>query len=203
MLLQDSVSQWIVGLKSGEFEAVQKLWDRYKRPLLRIAQRRLRGFPARIADEEDIAQSVIMSLCRGAAAGRLEDIKSRDDLWWLLLAMTRRKTVDLIRKEKAKKRGGGRVLSERSPRATDSPGWSMDDLIGRAPTPEFLVLMDEQYRCLLGLLANDGLKTIASSRVEGYTVAEIAANLSVSNRSVERKLSLIRKIWTAALIKDQ
>ena len=182
-------------------EAVQKLWDRYKTRLLELARRKLGDAPKRVADEEDVAQSVFLSFFRGATAGRFDDVKTRDDLWWLLLAITRQKTVDFIRRETAKKRGAGQVRSEGGLAAADgSQGFAFDRLVGDEPTPEFLVMFEEQNRRLLGLLRDDRLREIAISRIEGYTVAEIAADLAVSTRSVERKLQLIRNAWTKDLL---
>jgi len=199
---QHSVSQWIASLKAGELDAAQKLWDRYRPRLIDRARSELARVPKRVADEEDVAQNVFLSLCCGAAAGRFSDVRNRDDLWWLLLAMTQQKSVDLIRRETAQKRGGGRVQPE-SALAGDSGasrGLSFDQLIGNAPTPEFIVILEEENRRLMGLLRDDQLRKIAVSRIEGYTVVEIASELALSTRSIERKLQLIRNAWTRELI---
>ncbi len=192
-----SVSRWIDGLKGGDAQAAQQLWEHYYVRLTELARQRLRGVPNVAADEEDIAQSVFHALYRGAEAGRLSKVNGRDDLWWILLTITRHKAVDHIRREIAEKRGGGQVHNEVDLRgdASDSQAFSLDNLIGDEPTPEFLVIMDEQHRHLLGLLRDDRLRKIANARIEGYTNAEIASDLSVSTRSVERKLQLIRSLW--------
>lgn len=183
-------------------QAAQQLWDRYRLRLLDLATRRLSGAAKRVADEEDVAQNVFIGLCRGAKAGRLDDIKNRDDLWWLLLSMTKRKAADVVRHESAKKRGGGNVHGE--PVAfggseADVAHW-LDHLIGDDPTPDVLVILEEENRRLLGLLRDDRLRKIAVSRIEGYTVGEIATELAISTRSVERKLKLIRDQWTKELV---
>ena len=204
MSLNGSVSQWIVSLRAGEVEAVENLWNRYKQRLVELASRRLADSPKRVADEEDVAQSVFLSLCRGAAAGRFEDVRNRDDLWWLVLAITKQKVVDLVRRETAKKRGGGRVLSEASDTRTGGGQLlALDQLIGDMPTPELIVMLAEQNQRLLELLDDDRLRKIAVSRIEGYTVGEIAAELAVSTRSIERKLQLIRITWTEELVRAE
>jgi RNA polymerase sigma factor (sigma-70 family) len=201
MVTDQSVSQWIVHLKEGHGEAVQLLWRRYALRLVELARRRLKDAPKRMADEEDIAQSVFHSLCRGAAAGRFENIQNRDDLWWLLLAITKQKVTDHLRREMAQKRGAGRVQPESglTGDADDSTGFALDRLIGEAPTPEFAVMLAEQHERLLRLLRDDRLRRIATSRIEGFTVPEIAEDLHVSTRSVERKLQLIRGVWSKEL----
>lgn len=192
-----NISRWITGLKEGQADDIQRLWVRYSGRLTELARQRLQGVSKRVADEEDIAQSVFHSLCRGAAAGRLDKINGRDDLWWLLLAITRMKVVDHIRREMAEKRGAGLVVSETELKgdSSSSQAFSLDDLIGHDPTPEFLVILEEEHRRLIELLPDDRLKKIANARIEGYTNDEVAEELKISKRSVERKLQLIRNRW--------
>jgi RNA polymerase sigma factor (sigma-70 family) len=197
--MEHSVSLWIASLKVGQAESIQKLWERYKLQLVDLARCKLGSVPKRAADEDDIAQSVFLSLCRGAAAGRFEDIKNRDDLWWLLLAITRQKTVDFVRRETAQKRGSGRVKSETSADSSSAGPLMLDQLVSEQPTPELLVMLEEQNRQLLESLRDDGLRKIAASRIEGYTVSEIALSMNVTTRTVERKLRLIRDLWTEEL----
>lgn len=192
-----SVSYWIANLKDGNLEAVQQLWTRYADRLVQIAEQRLKHVPKRIADEEDVAASVFESLCRGAAEGRFQGIRDRDDLWWLLLAITRQKTVDHIRRETAVKRGVGHLYAE-----SDLDHWSsgdgtfhLDQLIGEDPTPEFVLILQEQFERLMGLLRDDTLREIALRRIEGYTMKEIADSLGTALRTVERKAKLIRDSW--------
>jgi DNA-directed RNA polymerase specialized sigma24 family protein len=196
--MADSISEWIGRLKAGDAEAAQNLWDRYAQALVKAARKKLGDVPRTVADEEDVAQSVFSSICRGAAAGRFSDVRSRDELWWLLLSITTQKVVDHIRRELAQKRGGGQVQTE-SQLADDreqTNRLTFDNLIGKSPTPDFLVLLDEQYKRLLDKLGDARLQEIAVSRVEGYTVAEIAAKLAIGTRAVERKLQLIRTAWS-------
>lgn len=200
MSSKNSVSQWIASLKAKDSEAAQRLWDRYAGRLVELARQRLGKAPKGVADEEDIAQSVFHSVWRGATAGRFSEVKNRDELWWLLLAITKQKVVDHIRRESAKKRGEGRVTSEGA-MASESreTAFTLDWLVGDDPTPDFLVVLEEQNDRLLGLLRNDDLRIVAVSRIEGYTVLEIAADLAISTRTVERKLQLIRKAWAKDL----
>jgi DNA-directed RNA polymerase specialized sigma24 family protein len=201
MLTAQSVSQWIAHLKEGNADAAQRLWERYAMRLVELARRRLKDAPKRIADEEDVAASVFHSLCRGAAEGRFQNVKNRDDLWWLLLAITKQKVVDHVRRETAQKRGAGRTLLESGLNGNpdDSKGFALDRLIGDEPTPEFVLMLEEQHERLLGLLRDDRLRQIAVFRIEGFSVPEIAADLKVSTRSIERKLQLIRGAWSREL----
>ncbi len=201
MVAAQSVSHWIAHLKDGNAVAAQQLWERYAGLLVDCAQRRMKDFPKRVADEEDVAASVFQTLCRGASAGRFQNVKNRDDLWWMLLTITKQKVIDHVRRETAQKRGAGRVQVESclNGGSEDSHGFVLDHLVSDTPTPEFLVSLDEQHTRLLGLLRDDRLRQIAVYRIEGFTVPEIAVDLRLSTRSIERKLQLIRGVWSKEL----
>lgn len=66
----ESVSEWIDDLKAGSETAAQQVWQRYFEKLVRLARRKLRSAPRRMADEEDVALSAFDSFCRHAACGR-------------------------------------------------------------------------------------------------------------------------------------
>ncbi len=198
---EGSITAWIQQLNDGAADAAQQLWIRYADRLTELARRKLGAAPKRIADEEDLAQSVFHLLCRGAQAGRLQNLRGRDDLWWWLLMTTRQRSVDYVRRETAQKRGGGRVqaLNPGSPAGDSSGELAWNDVIGAAPTPEFLVMLQEQNERMLALLRDDRLRSIAMWRMEGFTVSEIAARLAIGVRAVERKLRLIRDKWRREL----
>jgi RNA polymerase sigma factor (sigma-70 family) len=198
-----SVSEWIGQLKQGEAEAAQRLWRRYARRLIEYARKSLGTAPKRIADEQDVAQSVFGSLFDGAAGGRFDDITNRDELWWLLMAITKHKVVDLVRREGAWKRGPGPELQELQPRIREEAKTrgrrALEQLIGDEPTPDFVVMLHEEHQRLLAMLRDDCLRKVATARIEGYTIPEIAADLGITSRSVERKLRLIRSKWAKEL----
>lgn len=200
-----SISHWIANLKHGDEDAAQALWSRFSNRLLDCAKKRLGKSQTGIADEEDVAQLAFASLCRGASEGRFKDVRNRDELWWILLTITKRKATDHLRRETAQKRGGGRVRSETHFR-TEALGeglvWSFDHLVGKDPTPDELVILSEEYQNLMSRLGDRRLRNIAMLRIEGYTVTEIAEKLSIAKRSVERKLRLIRDNWSYAIAMD-
>lgn len=192
-----SVTAWIHGLKQGEAEASRQLWERYFQRLVVLASKRLGGASRRVADEEDVAVNVFDTICRGAAAGHFDQLTNRDDLWRLLVAISSQKAVDQIRRQMSAKRGGGAVRGESICLPADELGGpaGFEQFMGQDPTPEFLTLMDEQHQRLFDLLRDDTQRAIARLRMEGYSNDEIAEQLSISVRSVERKLGLIRDAW--------
>jgi RNA polymerase sigma factor (sigma-70 family) len=198
----DSISEWLGQLKAGEVGAAQNLWNRYSEQLLRVAKQRLGTSPRRLGDEEDVALSAFGSVFRGVADGRFQNISTRDELWWLLLTIAKRKSVDHLRRETAQKRHAPSAKSARqqvASRSVPAP-ISLSDLVSSIPTPDFLVALEEQYRRLLNMLRNDQLRQIATLRIEGYNIAEIAQKAAISQRGVERKLRLIRSKWKHELV---
>jgi DNA-directed RNA polymerase specialized sigma24 family protein len=193
----DSVTRWLSGMKAGDDHAARVLWQRYFDGLVRLARVRLGGAPRGAADEEDVALSAFHSLCRGAAAGRFPQLADRDNLWRLLATITAQKALDQRRHQGRKKRGGGRTHGATDLACGDSGVDVLAQAVGREPSPEFLVLMDEEYRQQLDRLKDDGLRRIAVWKMEGFGNDEIAQRLDCGLRTVERKLAVIRTIWLA------
>lgn len=191
----ESVTTWIGELKNGQDAATRKLWERYFERLVRVASRQLGSAPRRIADEEDVAISVFQCLYDGAASGRFKQLNDRDDLWKLLTAISGMKAVDQIRRQTAKKRGGSDLRGESIVAGVSGQLSGFDQLIHGEPTPEFIAIMDEQRRNLFDALPDRSQKEVARMRLEGFLNEEIAQQLGISLRSVERKMKVIREIW--------
>jgi DNA-directed RNA polymerase specialized sigma24 family protein len=193
-----SVSIWIAELKTGDSLAAQRLWEGYFPRLVGLARKKLRAMPRRTADEEDVALSAFDSFCRGAEQGRFPRVTDRDDLWPLLVTITARKALQLLRRHGRQKRGGGAVRGDSAFR--DGPGGGedetgLDQVVGSEPTPEFAAQMAEECQRLLGQLGEGDLREVAVWKMEGYSNEEIAAKLGCVPRTVERKLALIRTLW--------
>jgi RNA polymerase sigma factor (sigma-70 family) len=190
-----SVTNWIKKLQEGDRAGIEKLWQRYFPQLVSLARHKLHAHPRRMADEEDVAASAFKSFCRRAEEGKLPTLHNRDDLWGILVVLTAGKAIDLVRRETAQKRGG------RAPEGDGalSPAGQEPDLaeiIGREPTPEFAAEVAEEFQRLLGCLPTRELKTVALLKMEGYTNEEIAVELECVTRTIERKLQVIRRLWT-------
>ncbi|MBV8611765.1 MAG: RNA polymerase subunit sigma-70 [Singulisphaera sp.] len=195
---EGSVSRWIGDLAGGgdTEAAAQQLWERYFERLVHLAHARLRAAPRGPADEEDAALSAFHSFCQGAAAGRYPQLRDRDDLWRLLVALTARKVIDHTRRERRHRRGGGQVVGEATLGGSDpGAGVGLDQLAGEGPTPDFAALVADECRQRLAGLRDEALRRIALRRMEGYSNEQIAAQMGCSRRSVQRKLRLIRKAW--------
>lgn len=196
-----SVTGWFYELQEGEEGALQKLWEHFSDRLIEFASQKLVNSPKRLGDEQDVANSVFHCLYRSASAGRLRSVRNRDELWWLLLAMAKQKAIDHQRRENAVKRGAVKTYN---PSDGDSiglrlGGFGLEDLIADEPSTESVAILQEELEHLFKLLPTELHKTIALQRLEGYSISEIANCHSVSSRTVERKLELIRNKWSIEL----
>ena len=195
MTSEPSVTHWIAGVKAGDAEAAQGLWNRYFQRLVVLAQDHLGVVWRGGADGEDVAQSVFKSLCLGAKQGKFPQLHDRNNLWMLLVPMTANKAIDLIRRERSLKRGAGQVMDEAALAGDRESRATLDDLVGHEPTPEFVAQMAEQCECLLSRL-NVVERRTAELKLEAFSNQEIADQMDCAVRTVERRLEAVRHIWT-------
>ncbi|MDR3636747.1 MAG: ECF-type sigma factor [Isosphaeraceae bacterium] len=196
-----SISRWIVGLKGGDEQAAQRLWEHYFERLARLARERLRA-SRRVGadlDEEDVALSTLKSVCLGAADGRFPRLTDRDGLWSLLVVIAARKVINSTRDERRLKRGGGRVRVEADFGAagSDADLFELGQVVDREPTPELAAAVAESLQHRLDGLPDDVLRRIAVLRLEGHDYEEIARRLGCTQRTVMRKVAVIRRHWSA------
>jgi DNA-directed RNA polymerase specialized sigma24 family protein len=196
MANDNSVTRWIEGVKSGDANGIERLWNRYFRRLIRLAGSKLPGHSRRAFDEEDVALSAFQSFCDRAGRGQFPHLTDREDLWRLLAVLTVRKAISRMRQETRQKRGGGEVQGE----SGLVPGHGSEiqglaDFLSREPTPEDAARFSEACDHLFDRLEGPTLKTIALRKLHGYTNAEIGRELGITSRTVDRKLRLIRAVW--------
>jgi DNA-directed RNA polymerase specialized sigma24 family protein len=192
-----SVTLWLDGIKAGDHNDIQRLWDRYFQRLVRLAGARLPGHCRRAFDEEDVALSAFQSFCDRAGRGQFPQLNDRDDLWRLMATITVRKALDTMRHQTRRKRGGGHVLGESALLGAEDAGDSgLSEILSREPTPEDAARFAEDYQSLLTRLEDPALLSIALHRLEGETAVQIANAFKVSTKTIERKLRLIRAIWS-------
>ena len=185
----EPISIWLHQLADGDDDAADGLWRSYFDRLRKFASRRLRDMPRHRSDEEDVALSAFHSFFQGAKADRFPQLNDRDDLWKILITITARKAVAHQRKHFAAKRGGGNVQNE------GSDADAFQGTIGSEPTPELLAELEEDFAILIRQLTDATARQIALLKFEGYTNREIAEKLDCSERTVERKLTLVRATW--------
>ena len=190
--LDGSVTIWLQAMIAGDSDAVSRLWERYHGRLLQLARKRLQGLGSRAVGGEDVALSAFTRFCRAAETGRLKESCNRDDRWRLLLKITLDRAVDTHRRETAQIRGGGQVVSVE----TEDTAGRLPDLVDGQPSPEMGTILADEYARLMAALEQDDLRGIAELRLDGFTNKEIGARLGLAERTIERRLKLIRRIWT-------
>jgi len=189
---EPSPTHWLRQLQQGDHEAARRLWETYYGKLVVLARRKLEGRMRLVADEEDVALSAFKSFCRGLENHRFPNVTSRDDLWKLLVTITLHKVLHLVRDENRQKRGGQWTQLVESGADDEA---LIAQLAGQEPTPEFAAEVAEQCERLLKQLPSPDLVELAIMKMEGYTNDEIAAKWGRAERTVERKLQLIRQVW--------
>jgi RNA polymerase sigma factor (sigma-70 family) len=194
-----SVTKLIGRVKEGDEAAAQELQARYSPRVLGLARARLQGKYLRIADEDDVAQSVFAGFFQGAERGQYNQLHDRDDLWHLLFKITIRKAQKLVKEQERQKRCPGKGRQEPSSPGSASGPWSdpaVDQIADPNPPPDLEVLANETIERLLNCLdGKSQLRSIAIWKWENYSNEEIATMLGCSSRTILRKLRLIRTIW--------
>ena len=194
MTQNGSVSRWIHDLKAGvEGEIQQQMWNRYFERLVHVARSRLSRDLCRVEDEEDVVLSVFDSFFGRVQAGQFPELNDRTSLWPLLVTITVCKTKNLHRRQRAQKRDALRAVSPSS--AEEDRDW-LEQFVDQEPTPEIAAETAEEASRMLKSLEKESLQIVARMKLEGYTNREIAEKVGVMERSIERRLGLIRQMWT-------
>lgn len=191
-----SVSLLLQQLRKGDDAATSDLWKRYVGKLLPLARRRLIGLRGADVDEDDVLVSVFDRFFRAAKEDRFAKLENRDDLWQILLMLTERRVADQYRRSHAEKRGGGDVMALEDIHRGASTADAVRELADRAVNPDLAAEFADQLRAALERLQEESTREVAILRMEGHSVSEIAEQLGISLSSAERKLRLIRQVWT-------
>ncbi len=195
-----SVTKWIEELRDGDSPVHPEVWRRYFAKLAHFVDY---GFPkssVRAMDGEDVASAVLETVCRKVADGSFPELRVRSDLWNVLLTVAKRKLVNQTRLETRQKRGGGRVLLETDIGVFQSSVFSMDEIADKEPTLDSAIALHDTCNYLIEVvLREEKTKDVARLKLEGMTNAEIAAQMGITIRTVERKIKLIRSLWAEEL----
>lgn len=170
--------------------ATRQVVERFFPRLAGLARKTLSGGPQAMADADDAVQSALTSFHCRIQQGQFAENLDRNDLWNVLATMTVRKALGQLRRQRALKRGGGKLLDEAALSNGRGEAVPLAETVMQAPSSDF----DLHCAELLGMLAEE-LKPIALLRLLGYHNREIAQRLGCTERRIERKLALIRLKW--------
>lgn len=189
-----SVTHFFGKLRTGDPSAAGELWKRFFPRLVALAGKTLRRASQATPDAENAAQSAFVSFWQRAEQGDFADHLDRDSLWKLLATITVRKSLKQARRERAEKRGGGRVRAASSLPAGVGGEFNLDHLLGQVAAHDFDLRCEEML-----LQLDEELRPFALLRLLGHKNREIAALHDCTERKVERKLQLIRQTWQRGL----
>ena len=196
-----SVNQFIIRAQTGDPDAQREIWDQFFPQLLELARLRLQGGLKRVGDEEDVALSVLNSFFSGTQKNKFPDVRGRDELWRLLSRMTQRKAIDWIRFHSRQKRqvmGESALLATAEAQGEPAAGDErrpIDGIASDQPTPVMELICIEECQRLMELLP-DVLRSVVLQRLEGHSNQEIAQMNSCSLATIERRMKLVREIWS-------
>lgn len=189
-----SVTALVDRLKAGDHEAARLIWERYYPRLVALARKKLTADCRRVADEEDAVVTAFDSFCRRAASGQFPDLHDRDSLWALLVVITARKAADLVRRHQALSRGGGQVHGDSALLHDAERPAGFDALPSDDPTPLEALILAEEVEQLLHRLPDPLLRQVFVRKLEGCSNADLAREQGCSVATIERRVTIIRKI---------
>jgi RNA polymerase sigma factor (sigma-70 family) len=185
-----SITCLVPQLRDRNELAIEAIWRRYVRRVHGAARPVIAGLGPGVGDEEDVAQSAFHAFYEAAAGDRLPPIGNRDELWRLLLTITRRKAINRLRREYRIRRGGG----ARAVHDADAVNRRCDDANLSVELVELQEFVDELFE-MLHATGDKRLAEIARLRLEGFQNQEIADKLGCAARTIQRKLHILERLW--------
>lgn len=185
MVPQDSFLDLHQRLRENDEAAGAEIFLRYRERLIRLAAPRLSGILRQKVDPEDIVQSAFRSFLRAESEKKFR-LDAWNDLWSVLATITLRKCRYQVRQFLAAKRD---IRRESSPAATETKtDWQA---IAPEPTPaEAAEFADLLTRLMSGL--DERARKIVQFSLEGFSAAEMAEHVGLTDRSVYRQMERIR-----------
>ena len=185
-----SITELFCQLRDGDSSSASELWKRYFPRLLSLARRVLAGKELPVG-AEDAVQTAFFHFVQRIERGQIDGDVHRDEIWKLLSMMTAQRARKQQRSEQTAKRGSGTTKRECDLAPFDAASPRLEELFGSLAPPESDLICEELINCL----PND-LREVAVLRLSGYTNREIKDILGYPLRSIERRVQLIRMLWT-------
>lgn len=182
MVPSESFHALMARLCAGDAAAADQVFADYARRLIGLARTRLDRSLRRKLDPEDVLQSVFRSFFGQCVDGHL-DLKSRDNLWALLVVITLRKCGRRVEYFHAARRDARLEVDENS-----RADW---EALGREPAPEAAAILTETIEQCMRVLDERG-RQILSLSLQGQSVEEISNQVGRTERTVYRVLEQVR-----------
>lgn len=168
--------------RAGSQEAAASIYERYAHRLRSLVRAQCTAALGSRCDAEDIVQSVFRRFFQRASQGNYE-VPASEELWNLFLVIA----LNRLRAEETYHRAAKRDVRLTANEA--GRGSLLANLEQPDPAAAYLdIVIGEALECLPEMT-----REVVKLRIEGYEVAEIAAKLGSSKRTVERALQEARK----------
>jgi len=187
-----SVSGWIEMIRLGNDEAVKPLLERYFQRLASFADRKLRSGIRTSDDGEDIASHALQSVVRRIALGSYPELSDRNNLWLLLMVAAQRRVIDGQRKEIRWQKNFAPVQT-----VTDlMQALNVDlEFQGERDDQSQAFELIEFWDHMLSKLSDQMHRDVAKRKLEGYSNREIAIQLQLTPKKVDRMVQAILERW--------
>jgi len=172
-------------LKDGDDAALARLYERYSAAAIARARRRFQQAGLPQLDEDAVANDAFWDLHRAVRAGRTPHLENRKQFLALLATIVACKSVNEIKRARAGVRDVDREQS----------GSVLMQLVEDEGTqPDQQAALRDCYDSFIHSLS-ESLRPFAELYLAGLTHKQIAEQLGVVERTVERKLPLILARW--------
>lgn len=191
----DSFRNAMDGLKTGDQAAARDVFARYVHRLIALAGTRIGGKLRRKVDPEDLVQSVFNSFFARQAKDQFA-LESWDGLWGLLVAITIHKCGHKIKYFHAARRNANDEASAVILNGASRAAW---EVVARDPSPSQLAIFDETILSLLNEF-DEREGQVFLLFLQGWTVKEIASEVSRTERTTRRVLEHVRQRLESELL---
>lgn len=201
------VTAWLEEAKAGGPQAFRRICDYYLNNLVRFANRRMQHQGAIHAyGPEDAVWSGLNSFWQGMSKQRFRDLNNRNDVWQILTMLVKRKIIDRIEYDTRERRGGGNVRTESIFNFIED-GAEVEGSIDSCEDPNPATAPNIGYEILDQIdyyiqLLDAPLQPIATKKISGFSNREIADELQLSERTIDRKMKLIRETLRPVLFDE-
>ena len=168
--------------------AFYELWTSLIEDVQSVANREKRIFGFTVEDADDIAVRAFTSFYFSLSRGQMGYVSNWNVLRSALTAITRREASHCRQKHFAAKRGVDRRVS-----LENANGDGQQIPCPKTALPCSNLMLDE----LIDSLGSADQRDITRLRYAGYTIAEIASELQLPQRTVERRLGQVRRQLSA------
>jgi DNA-directed RNA polymerase specialized sigma24 family protein len=183
-----SVSILLANLRDGDCQALTPLVARYWHLFVDKARKCLKHHKADVdCAAEEVANEALYGFICSLQGGRIPVLEHREQFLALMGTIVCRKAIHRLEFEGRQRRGMG---------WTKAGGAPEDFSDEREPDPSEIAAFNDTYDLFMQSLPDAGhLRTVAELHLSGASNREIATELNVAERTVERKLNRIRLLW--------